>query len=654
MQVKRWFFHSLTLQEILTKTNLKVMKNKLLKSFKIGILTFGLLLLFCNCEKNDDIVSKELQQERTVTEISFEEFKSKTNLSNQTENLGPFFDINKPSSKSSINDKNTSNFSNATILKDNIIKIRKDNFTTYTFTILAQTENDEFYNLVLYVNNNQEIYKSYILKYIPSKKWLTDTSQHFSGNVKIVNNDIFNTGNLLQSKSSISSKSSQLDYCIDDVIITYECSHGREGHREGNPGRPSCTADEFYVYLDIISSPCSGSSGGDGGNFDPNISSGTSTSGGGNDNDNGIVTAPNTVPYTWELKNFESGKLSKEERNYYHSDPQSNIKSTIDWHLILNNFSTNSQNEAQAALNFGDKLNLNFHQFNWVFNNRDSEELLDIKSYLNEIIIVTPEIESFLKEVIDSEIETNNSTEVDFDYRVIEDKSFKNNPCLKGVYDKLGGAVTYQYYLKKFGGNFSVANLKLSTAVHPNYPLVNAVTIAPKNYMINIMFNPNNLGRPQLDIARTFIHELLHAEIYRKLLSCANLPNVNINNYTNTQWQTYINNLKNNFPGLFDYYMRYEYSVPKGQQISDAQHQVMAQHYRQIIVEVLKQFDNNIHSDEIYNSLAWIGLMGEGQVDSTTGLPQVPSVAWNKLPQDQRLQILSTYKNFIKTNVSCQ
>lgn len=305
-------------------------------------------------------------------------------------------------------------------------------------------------------------------------------------------------------------------------------------------------------------------------------------------------------------------------------------------------------------MEFGNSLNFNFEQFNWAFINRNGEDVNTIKIYLSDEVI-TPEVEGFVKETIEAmDNDGKNDGEVDFTYRVIEDKSFKNNPCLKGVYDKLGGAVTYQYYLKKFDGNFSVANLKLSSAVHPNYPLANAVTIAPRNYMINIMFNPNNLSRPQLDIARTFIHELLHAEIYRKLLSCANLPNVNINNYTNTQWQTYINNLKNNFPGLFDYYMRYEYSVPKGQQISDAQHQVMAQHYRQIIVEVLKQFDNNVHSDEIYNSLAWIGLMGEGEVDSTTGLPQVPSVGWNKLPQDQRLQILSTYKNFIKTNVSCQ
>lgn len=64
-----------------------------------------------------------------------------------------------------------------------------------------------------------------------------------------------------------------------------------------------------------------------------------------------------------------------------------------------------------------------------------------------------------------------------------------------------------------------------------------------------------------------------------------------------------------------------------------------------LTTKVVNQYQEKTHSDEIYNSLAWIDLMGEGEVDSTTGLPQVSSVACKKLPQDQRLQILSTYKN---------
>ncbi|OOG63825.1 hypothetical protein [Flavobacterium sp. A45] len=263
----------------------------------------------------------------------------------------------------------------------------------------------------------------------------------------------------------------------------------------------------------------------------------------------------------------------------------------------------------------------------------------------------TLENQLFVKQAIES---MKMGAEVDFSYRVITDSSFKNNPCLYGVYTQLGKASTFQSYLKKFDGSFSVANLKYSVGVNPNHPKANAVTYEPKHYLIETRFNPNNLRRPSLDIARTFIHEIIHAEIYRKLLSCAKLPNVNINNMTDSQWQTYIHNLKNNFPGLFDYYMRYLYAVPKDQQISGTQHELMAQHYRKIIIQVLKQYDNNQHSDEFYNALAWIGLMGEGDINGTTFLPPNPTVAWGKVPLSERLQIKATYDNFINSTPSCQ
>lgn len=34
----------------------------------------------------------------------------------------------------------------------------------------------------------------------------------------------------------------------------------------------------------------------------------------------------------------------------------------------------------------------------------------------------------------------------------------------------------------------------------------------------------------------------------------------------------------------------------------------MTSHYRDMMVEVLRDFDNNQHSDEFYNAISWIGL----------------------------------------------
>lgn len=76
---------------------------------------------------------------------------------------------------------------------------------------------------------------------------------------------------------------------------------------------------------------------------------------------------------------------------------------------------------------------------------------------------------------------------------------------------------------------------------------------------------------------------------------------------------------------------------------------------REIIIQVLQQFDNNSHTLDFYNALSWIGLMGSGIVDeNTTGLPPQPTVAWSNVPQNERLRILAIYINFKNTNPPCQ
>lgn len=81
--------------------------------------------------------------------------------------------------------------------------------------------------------------------------------------------------------------------------------------------------------------------------------------------------------------------------------------------------------------------------------------------------------------------------------------------------------------------------------------------------------------------------------------------------------------------------------------------ELMAQHYRDIIIQVLKQFDNT-QTSEIYNALAWRCLISDGEVDNLTGLTSNPTVAWKNVPQNERLQIISIVNNFINTNTPCQ
>lgn len=612
------------------------MKNKLKKALKLGILIFGFSLLLWNCDVMEESTHQEVPQENTMSKISFEEFKSKANLNGRAKNISRFFDVYKSSTKPSSNNKINAGFEDATILTDNIIKIKKDNFTTYTFTIITETENNEFYNLVLYVNDKQEIYKSHILKYTPSDKWISDRTQYFSGSVKIINNDVFDVKNLLQSKTSSSAKTSSFNSCIDRVTITYACSNGVEGHREGNPGSPYCTAHDFYYYIDITYVSCTTSSDNNSGNIDPfsgnNIQTPTGDGGGGSSNDNsGIVTAPNTIPYTSQLKNFESGTLNATERTYYNRD--SNTKNTIDRFLIERNFSNIAKTDAKTALDFSSKYKLIFEQFNWVFNNSASEDLQELKSFLVEMTETTTKIESIVKAVIDSEIKTNNKAEIDYDDIIINELEGKAL-C---VYNKLMASSTgFKNAIKNFDGEFPVSHLKFNLKDLDDD--TRGETSPPNKFIIEITLN-NDISdsgvnyRPNLLTAKTIIHEVIHAEMFRKLLSLANNNgSIDITILTRMLQQS-------DYPGMLDYYTRFG-------GINGFQHQQMAAHYRETIARMLQEFDTGIpipanqQPQQLYLDLSWEGLI------------YTNIVSWQNIMNDtERARIENVISNYITNNL---
>ncbi|MBL0736983.1 hypothetical protein JI750_08825 [Flavobacterium sp. GN10] len=202
---------------------------------------------------------------------------------------------------------------------------------------------------------------------------------------------------------------------------------------------------------------------------------------------------------------------------------------------------------------------------------------------------------------------------------IITDPSFSNNPCLASVFAKLGGSATFQKYLSNFDGNFSVANLKLSASSTMSNG-VNAETSPPSNYLIDISFNLNNLNRPGLDVARTFMHEMIHAEMFRKLLSLSSV-NGEIDVTKLNQMLT-----QHNYPGLYDYYTRYG--------VNGMQHEQMAAHYIDTIISFLKGYDSGLTQSQ-YEAIAWAGLKG--------------TASWNALTEAKKQSITSTYNSWLST-----
>ena len=200
--------------------------------------------------------------------------------------------------------------------------------------------------------------------------------------------------------------------------------------------------------------------------------------------------------------------------------------------------------------------------------------------------------------------------------RVKPTTRFKNNTLVNCIYNKAKTAANFNQYLKNFDGRFSAAHLQFDLKSLPS--IHNAETEPPVGYWIKININSNNLNRPTLDIARTFMHEIIHAEMFRILLSLAPTSNGEINSLTITQM------LQNSdYPGLYDYFRRYG--------LNNMQHEQMAAHYRGIIKNFLKQIDNSFTEAE-YDALAWQGLKGTER--------------WNQLTTAQQQSIDLTFSTW--------
>ncbi|SFN59545.1 hypothetical protein SAMN05444143_1325, partial [Flavobacterium succinicans] len=198
----------------------------------------------------------------------------------------------------------------------------------------------------------------------------------------------------------------------------------------------------------------------------------------------------------------------------------------------------------------------------------------------------------------------------------------------KCVYDKLMNSNSgFKNAILKFDGEFPVSHLKLTinNALASN---VYGETQPPVDFVTEIQFNENSFASlSDLGIATVFAHEIIHAEIFRKMLSAAQRGTLNSN--TPEEQVILVNSLKNNFPGLYDYYER--------RWKPTWNHEMMANHYRSTIADVIQQFDNNRLPRSTYEAVAWVGL---GKLDKN-----LTTIAWDNLPPDVKTSIDTLIRN---------
>ncbi|MGQ3676856.1 hypothetical protein [Tenacibaculum discolor] len=207
----------------------------------------------------------------------------------------------------------------------------------------------------------------------------------------------------------------------------------------------------------------------------------------------------------------------------------------------------------------------------------------------------------------------------------------------KCVYEKLKAMSTdFKNMIQKFDGEFPVSHLKFTI----NNNLGNNVfgeTQPPVNYVTEIQINGNGLSNlSDLGAATTFAHELIHAEIFRKMLSAAQRGDLNTSSMTTQQAENYVNSLKDNFPGLYDYYIERWHPTWN--------HSMMATHYRTIIADIIQSFDNNRFPRSTYESIAWAGL---GEIENNQS-----TVAWQNLTSTEQQAITDMLNKYFFNGTS--
>lgn len=217
---------------------------------------------------------------------------------------------------------------------------------------------------------------------------------------------------------------------------------------------------------------------------------------------------------------------------------------------------------------------------------------------------------------------------------ILTDPSFQGTK-VECIFEKLKNTNTgFRSMIQKFDGDFPVAHLRFKTAALS--PLDAAITSVPDNsalsddYIIDITFNSNTNSqghfnfRPSLLSAKTLAHEVIHAEMYRKLMSLAKQGHLDFSGWDIQQQKNYVLSIKDNFPGIYDYMRRY-----KGWQ-----HEQMAEHYRDVMIDIMKSYGGDTWDDQIYSDLSWEGLK------STS--------SWSSLSSAEKARIEGVIDTFIK------
>mgnify|MGYP003120948842 CR=1 FL=1 len=195
--------------------------------------------------------------------------------------------------------------------------------------------------------------------------------------------------------------------------------------------------------------------------------------------------------------------------------------------------------------------------------------------------------------------------------------------CLNDLLDKEGNSYV-QELLKQFKGEseFDIEIESVDQIWNPEkQKYINAQTFPPENNIIKIQISSRETSRSALAVARTILHEYIHADIFRKL---------------NTQLVT---TDKLDFKTTFEKYES-DHHETMGQLYIRSMTNALKIFHKEVLSEDYDAYSNYfgvLPSDNFYSALAWQGLKNHN-VKAYTDLPQSEKDAISV--EEQNLSIL--------------
>ncbi|WP_292892553.1 hypothetical protein [Nonlabens sp.] len=259
--------------------------------------------------------------------------------------------------------------------------------------------------------------------------------------------------------------------------------------------------------------------------------------------------------------------------------------------------------------------------YNFIQNPQQNELRNNINNFIRSEYN-SQEAQGFALEAI-MVMEEDPNTEIDFDDKIINELSASSNLILNRLNS---GNNNIKDYIQGFDGDFPVSHLKFT--INNNLPsTVYGETQVPSNFTTEIQINELALvNLSDLGVALVFVHEILHAEMFRKLLEASASSNLNPNNRTYEEEIQFLTNLSNNYPGLYDYY--YQRFQPNWQ------HNLMAAHYRSRMALMLLDFDNSRLPLSVYQDICWVGIRTTSNGNTTPSWVNVSASDRNRIIQN--------------------